>query len=130
MTMMREHARTPSWEGAACAGEDPELWFPSEAATAASTAATAKEICSGCPIVEECAEYAIPIAELVGVWGNLTAAQRRQKRFERSAPARGDAVCLCGCDQLDHRRKFRGGRHKHGACRSCDCDEYTGVDGG
>lgn len=130
MTTMREYVRTPSWEGAACAGKNPELWFPSEAATAAPSAAMAKAVCAVCPIVEDCAEYAIPIAELVGVWGNLTSAERRQKRYERGAPARGDDVCLCGCDQLDHRRKFRGRAYRYGACRSCDCGEYTGGSGG
>jgi WhiB family redox-sensing transcriptional regulator len=43
----------------------------------------AKKGCAACPIIEQCAEYAIDW-ELEGVWGGLTANDRRTRRKGRS----------------------------------------------
>lgn len=37
----------------------------------------AKEICSDCPVVGECLDYALSIQEPHGVWGGLNEAERR-----------------------------------------------------
>ena len=70
---------------AACAGSDPEAWFPDHGRRAEETVV---RVCGGCPVRQECLEYALPRPELVGVWGGLTASQRDQAR--RRA-ARGQA---------------------------------------
>lgn len=36
----------------------------------------AKEICSDCPVVAECLDYALSIQEPHGVWGGLNEAER------------------------------------------------------
>lgn len=41
---------------------------------------TAINLCNRCPYVEPCAAYAIPIADLYGVWGGLTAEDRQRIR--------------------------------------------------
>lgn len=37
----------------------------------------AKRICAGCPVREECLDYALEHDEAFGVWGGLSARERR-----------------------------------------------------
>jgi WhiB family redox-sensing transcriptional regulator len=69
----------------ACAGEDPELWFPPPGANAAR----AKAICARCPLQPDCAEYGIAHAgrKAGGVWGGLTPDEREEIRRQRRAAA-------------------------------------------
>jgi WhiB family redox-sensing transcriptional regulator len=80
--MSAEAAATPlfrvgvalSWhDKAACAEIDPEIFFPDQSG---STGA-AKRICRGCDVRAECLEYALANGELWGVWGGLSARERR-----------------------------------------------------
>lgn len=66
----------PEWmAGAACASWDPELWFPHPG----DSASMAKKVCSGCPVKEECLNYAVEHRGLGGIWGGLTEEDRRRK---------------------------------------------------
>lgn len=38
----------------------------------------AKEICSGCAVLEECRTYAFEINEQHGIWGGLTEKERKE----------------------------------------------------
>jgi WhiB family redox-sensing transcriptional regulator len=72
--LMREY-RVGSWvEDAACAGADPNLFFP---AKSDSAALEAKAVCAACPVLEACKDYAVrsPIM-LAGVWGGTTESER------------------------------------------------------
>lgn len=76
---------------AACAGHDPELFFPvgtSEAAFA--QAEQAKAICRGCAVSDECLQWAVETNQDVGIWGGLTEDQRR--RLHRSRQRRQRAA--------------------------------------
>lgn len=55
---------------------DPELFFPD----AGNSATAAKAICSACPVREPCLAYAMSITDLHGVWGGLSAKERRERR--------------------------------------------------
>jgi WhiB family redox-sensing transcriptional regulator len=59
----------PEWmDDGLCAGHpDPELWFPVGTSEAVSEAA--REICSWCPVIETCREYAAARGIPYGVWG-------------------------------------------------------------
>lgn len=60
--------REIDWPRAACWGSgQPNLWFPSESGANPNTA-VAKRICEGCPILDDCREYALADERLVGVW--------------------------------------------------------------
>ena len=48
--------------------------------------AYAKSLCLACPVLELCAKYALSAAEPYGVWGGLTAGERK-KLIRRGAPA-------------------------------------------
>jgi WhiB family redox-sensing transcriptional regulator len=62
---------------AACAGEDPDLFFPSgRSAGARRQTAHAKAICAGCPVQAECLEWAQATEQPYGVWGGLDEQER------------------------------------------------------
>jgi WhiB family redox-sensing transcriptional regulator len=63
-----------------CSQVDPELFFPEEKEYSKTAyyvnIKAAKEICSKCPLVMECLEYALRNGPLEGVWGGLTERER------------------------------------------------------
>lgn len=66
----------------ACAGTDPELFFPEKGQ--AWQAATAKRICASCPIIQWCRET--HLYEEHGIWGGTIPRQRRAIRLRRGLP--------------------------------------------
>ncbi|MFE9247938.1 WhiB family transcriptional regulator [Streptomyces sp. NPDC007088] len=65
---------------AVCRRDEAGLFFaPSKEPTAArlSREDAAKRVCAGCPVRVECREHALLQPEPYGVWGGLTAAERR-----------------------------------------------------
>ena len=72
-----------SWsQRAICAGEDPEIFFP----TYGDPGAPARKVCANCPVRLDCLEYAIDADEF-GIWGGLDQEQRRCLLRERLASA-------------------------------------------
>jgi WhiB family redox-sensing transcriptional regulator len=75
-----------SWkQQARCLGVDPEVFYPDEEDE--QGAELAKQICDSCPVCEVCLEHAIGVREKWGIWGGLTARERRRiiRRRRRSA---------------------------------------------
>lgn len=63
------------WAGrAACAGTDPDLWF----LETEGSYREARAICAGCPVRAECLEWALETKTEHGLFGGLTARQRKQ----------------------------------------------------
>lgn len=65
---------------AACRSDEAGLFFaPSKEPTAArlSREEAAKRVCGRCPVMLECREHALLQPEPYGVWGGMTAAERR-----------------------------------------------------
>lgn len=65
---------------AACHSDEAGLFFaPSKEPTAArlSREEAAKRVCARCPVMFECREHALVQPEPYGVWGGMTAAERR-----------------------------------------------------
>lgn len=72
-----------------CQVTDPEAWFPNMQEGASSELAVAKKLCKACPVVNECATYAIAAGEEYGVWGGLTPRERQRLRgASRGRPER------------------------------------------
>lgn len=66
------------WEQAACRTADPELFFPVAAVGAGrARLARAKAVCAGCPVREQCLDYALQTGQTHGVWGGTTEEERR-----------------------------------------------------
>ncbi|TWP36787.1 WhiB family transcriptional regulator [Leekyejoonella antrihumi] len=79
--------RSPAdWqEQAACRHENPELFFPiSSSGPAEDQTAHAKSICAQCPVREICLQVALGYAEDEGIWGGMTAQERRELLRERA----------------------------------------------
>jgi WhiB family redox-sensing transcriptional regulator len=77
MSTWRDHAR--------CRGVDPQVFHPAEEDEAGADAA--KAICAQCPVVDSCLEFAVSMREKDGVWGGLTARERRRLVRQRKRSA-------------------------------------------
>jgi WhiB family redox-sensing transcriptional regulator len=63
---------------AACVGHDGNLFFPLSSAEASDAERDqAKEVCGGCPVRESCLEWALELGIDDGIFGGLTARERR-----------------------------------------------------
>lgn len=66
-----------------------ELFFP----IAGETGREAKAICAGCPVRQDCLEWALRTKEDDGIWGGMTAPERR--RIRRTADVQFAECRLC-----------------------------------
>jgi WhiB family redox-sensing transcriptional regulator len=65
-----------TWQqNAVCAEVGSELFFAEKGE--AWHVKQAKKLCAGCPVRQECLEYALENGERFGVWGGLSERQRR-----------------------------------------------------
>ncbi|MFD7924191.1 WhiB family transcriptional regulator [Streptomyces sp. NPDC059740] len=84
---------------AVCRRDEAGLFFaPSKEPTAARLAReeAAKRVCARCPVMIECREHALVQPEPYGVWGGLTAAERRVVLSRRRRRARVAAQSVPG----------------------------------
>lgn len=78
---------------AACKTADDRLFFAPDGEQAPERIIReekAKRVCRRCPVMRDCAEYAVETWQRAGVWGGLTADEianerRRRMRQERAA---------------------------------------------
>lgn len=67
----------------ACAGRDPEMWFPRAGQPQGEykkQVRAAKLVCETCPVQRECLVQALADKEPSGIWGGLTAQERTRLR--------------------------------------------------
>lgn len=65
-------------ERGACRFEDPELFFPlGESGPSVRQIEQARAVCHRCPVLGECRAWALRNSEYDGVWGGMTAGERR-----------------------------------------------------
>jgi WhiB family redox-sensing transcriptional regulator len=73
---------------AACRAEDPELFFPMGLSNATrhnqQQNDLAKAVCRRCPVASACLAWALESGEGHGVWGGMTADERRELLSTRS----------------------------------------------
>lgn len=82
--------RNQDWRGlAACAGEDPGLFFP----PAGTNGTRAKRICARCPVQAECLQDAVDTFDRHGIRGGLSPDERRGMKRSPAA-ATGSPLCL------------------------------------
>jgi len=58
-------------------GQVPDVYYPEETTQPARSTWTAKQVCNRCPIINECGQYALEANEIYGIWGGMTAHERR-----------------------------------------------------
>ena len=92
-----EWYRSVDWDQAACQGTDLTSFYPDDAGVAVGTNRVLRKICKGCPILNECADYAIT-NEQHGFWGGLTPTDRWdiRKKFGIPEPVFEDFIGLDG----------------------------------
>ena len=84
LAALRLADETYDWRlDAACRGLDPLVFHPSEG----DEGLEAKAVCAECPVRQDCLDHALAVREKDGVWGGLTAIERRRllRRMRRSA---------------------------------------------
>jgi WhiB family redox-sensing transcriptional regulator len=82
MSTVADHDR---WmEHASCLGLDADLFFPGPG----DDPAPAKAVCAGCAVRAECLAAALARKEPDGIWGGLTASERRGNTRRRRIRAR------------------------------------------
>ena len=81
----------PWIERAVCAGLDPGLFFGFESETdeeSQAREAKAKGICDGCPVADDCLEFALATRQRYGIWGGLDASERASELGRRADRSR------------------------------------------
>jgi WhiB family transcriptional regulator, redox-sensing transcriptional regulator len=82
MGLLTDLLTTPDWQlDAACAGQDPELWWCEDPHDVGKKIAVA--ICGTCPVQRECLEHAMSTPEREGIWGGLMPYERRRLAVHR-----------------------------------------------
>ncbi|WP_370946173.1 WhiB family transcriptional regulator [Amycolatopsis sp. cg5] len=64
-----------------CRGADSSLFFHTDNERGSARErreARAKEICHGCPVLQQCRRHALTVQEPYGIWGGLGEIERRQ----------------------------------------------------
>ncbi|MCX2969111.1 MULTISPECIES: WhiB family transcriptional regulator [Streptomyces] len=102
-----ERGQAGPWHSeAVCRRDEAGLFFaPSKEPTAERLAReqAAKAVCARCPVLVECREHALTQPEPYGVWGGLTAAERRVVLARRR---RRDAVGAPDTSLAPHVRRI------------------------
>ncbi|WP_331731483.1 WhiB family transcriptional regulator [Kitasatospora sp. NBC_01300] len=77
--MLDVHEPDRRWrDRAVCREEDPELFFPfGNTGPAILQAEQAKSVCRRCPVMETCLQWALETGQDDGVWGGMSAEERR-----------------------------------------------------
>lgn len=88
--------RGPWQDRAACRGvKAPDVFFPDTG----TSPAPARAVCKGCPVAEECLQFALAEGIREGVWGGKTATERRRLRPTK-APRQVYQYCERGLHRL------------------------------
>ena len=66
----------------ACREVPPSLFFPRRG----EVVDMARSVCAGCPVIEQCRDYALGVPGLKGVWAGLSERERTALRQEAEAP--------------------------------------------
>lgn len=94
--------RSSRWKlNALCAQYPPEMFHPDQGGRAA--VAEAKQVCLQCSVRVECLEWALDVGDPHGVWGALTADERRALLRKRGATPQASGYCgSCGSDEHEY----------------------------
>lgn len=72
---------------AACVGTDPDMWFRDE--HEATSYRQARQICAACPVRPECLAWALETKTEHGLFGGLTARQRKDRQLSQASEGAG-----------------------------------------
>jgi len=91
----------PAFDGPAlCAETDPDSFFPDKG----HSVAAAKKVCGGCPVKDECLQWALDRDERFGVWGGLSERERRRLHGKPTTKRARQAECGTASGYRAHKR--------------------------
>lgn len=79
------------WKNARCEGEDREMFYSDDKIDQEK----AKAICHLCPIEVDCRQWALAVKEEFGVWGGMSAKERKAAKVKRPR------IYCPGCNGVD-----------------------------
>ena len=83
--------------GAACADESPELFFPiGNTYLTHLQVEKARAVCRRCEVVDICLKWAIESGQEAGVWGGLSEGERHAVKRRNARAGRSDKLRLGG----------------------------------
>lgn len=97
-----------------CSEIDPELFFIEDREHLDGMKPFLRQLCHGCPILDECHEHAIRHEEY-GFWGGLTAQERKRERRSRNIVL--ESVSRYNISVVSAREKERKERERDGLQR-------------
>lgn len=108
-------------EMAACRGEDHSRWFPGQGDNITYRAAV--EVCIGCPVRQDCLDYAVVNRVPCGIWGGLGERRRRAltrvtARAARPTPLHGSPGRYragCHCPECREAHRVEAARYREAA---------------
>lgn len=110
----------------ACADEDPDLFFPDGVTGQYLVQAEqAKAVCRGCPVMQQCGNWALDTRQDAGVWGGLDENERRLLLRRRGRgtghTGRGGSKPTSPCGTpAAYRRHQRNNEEPCDACRNAN----------
>lgn len=100
-----------------CAEGYAEHWFPESKVPEVYAA----KLCAGCPVLQQCGDFALTNRETDGIWGGMTPqarqAIRKPSAGERARP-QGDAPHCQRGHEFTAENTYRDSRDRR-ACRTC-----------
>jgi WhiB family redox-sensing transcriptional regulator len=94
----------PDWrDQAACASQDPELFFPiTTLGPARPQVEAARQVCLRCPVRLPCLNWALDTGQDAGIWGGMTDQERRLLRHRQLRPPVAASVTCTTQANVDH----------------------------
>lgn len=113
ITMLEAQPQSPTdedwYERALCPQTDPDAFFPEKGGSTKE----AKKICLGCPVKQQCLQWALDNDERFGIWGGLS--ERERRRLHRGidiGPAQNDQpehiAAIAATDGYDQDARLAG----------------------
>lgn len=97
-------ADQPWRDQAACAGMDPDIFFPPPGRGSKAHVEEAKKVCATCPVVRECLEYAAETADDWSISGGMTPAERKRAGYRKRYVQHGVEPCGTNAARKRHYR--------------------------
>lgn len=112
-------------EQAVCSQVDSDLWFPEKGEWGKSQ--QARDVCSRCPVINECLEFALTNGEVNGIWGGTTHEQRKELGYKEREHRKSD-WCKRGHSLLNKYNVYvaPSGHRECLTCRRIREADYTG----
>jgi WhiB family transcriptional regulator, redox-sensing transcriptional regulator len=101
---------------ALCLEVGADLWYPEPGAEGLKTINLAKKVCGMCPVQAECLAHALATREPHGIWGGVTAKNRRGMTTTVTAKRYKDWHGTSG----GYRKHFREGTKPCEPCKRAD----------